>query len=173
MDKDLINKCLDFAEGRKGKFTILMAKKPDFPETLIRGTEKQQLINSYSQQGMSTPEIADKLNCTQPNVVEHMRQYRKSAAFYYEWLKFWDFTEPIRQIPVSTAFVGVLSEQEISGCASRGIKTVGDFLNLTVTTRGARVYDKLRGLVDGELKGKMFDRIRQMCYKELEQHQED
>lgn len=167
MEKELIDKCLDFAEGRKGKFTILMAKKPDFPETLIRGTEKQQLINNYSNQGMSTFQIAEKLGCTQPNVVEHMRQYKKSAAFYYEWCEFWEFTEELRKTPISVAFASILDGQTISDYNSRKIITVGDFLNLTVTVRGARVYDKLKGL-DGDLKGKMFDSIRQMCYKMLE-----
>lgn len=163
MEKELIDKCLDFAEGCKGKFTILMAKKPDFPETLIRGTEKQQLINNYSEQGLSTFQIAKKLGCTQPNVVEHMRQYKKSAAFYCEWCKFWEFTEEVRKTPLAVAFKGILDEQEIVDYSSKGVTTVGDFLHLAVTVRTGRMSDKLNNL-DARRKGQMFSRIKQMCY---------
>ena len=162
MEKELINKCLDFAEGRKGKFTILMAKKPDFPDTLIRGTEKQQIINGYAQQGLNTFQIAEKMGCSQPNVIEHMRQYKKSATFYWEWVRFWEFIADVRQIPVSIAFAGILSEQEIEEYKFKGVNTVEDFLRLAVTMKTARMCDRLGGL-DAKRKGEMFDRIRERC----------
>lgn len=164
MEKELIDKCLDFAEGCKGKFTILMAKKPDFPETLIRGTEKQRLINDYARQGFTTFQIADKLKCSQPNVVEHMRQYKKSAAFYCEWCNFWEFVENVRQVPVAVAFKNILTAEEIADYDLKGIKTIGDLLRLAVTMKTARMCDRLNGL-DARRKGEMFDRIRQMCYE--------
>ena len=46
MNREIIDKCLDFAEGKKGTFTILTVKKPDFPENLISGTEKQQTLRT-------------------------------------------------------------------------------------------------------------------------------
>lgn len=163
MEKELIDKCLDFAEGKKGKFTILMAKKPNFPVTLIEGTPKQQLINEYAQQGFTTFQIADEMGCTQPNIVEHMRQYKKSAAFYYEWCEFWEFTAKIRQTPIATAFKGILVGEEINEYRAKGVETVGDFLRLAVTMKTARMCDRLNGL-DAARKGEMFDSIRKMCY---------
>lgn len=166
MEKELINKCLDFAEGRKGKFTILMAKKPDFPETLIRGTEKQQLINACAQQGLNTFQIADKLGCSQPNVIEHMRQYKKSATFYWEWVRFWEYIAEVRMLTVSVAFAEILSAQEVGEYKFKGVETVEDFLRLAVTMKTARMCDRLGGL-DAKRKGEMFDRIRLLCYSLL------
>lgn len=57
MNREIIDKCLDFAEGKKGTFTILTVKKPDFPENLISGTEKQQTINGYVKEGYSTTKM--------------------------------------------------------------------------------------------------------------------
>lgn len=162
MERELINKCLDFAEGRKGKFTILMAKKPDFPETLIRGTEKQQLINACAQEGLNTFQIADKLGCSQPNVIEHMRQYKKSAAFYWEWVCFWEYIEAVRLLTVRIAFEGILTDQEMEEYKLKGVETVEDFLRLAVTMKTARMCDRLGGL-DAKRKGEMFDRIREKC----------
>lgn len=166
MEKELINKCLDFAEGRKGKFTILMAKKPDFPDTLIKGTEKQRIINGYAQEGLNTFQIADKIGCSQPNVIEHMRQYKKSAAFYWEWVCFWEYIAEVRLLTVSVAFAGILSGQEIEEYKSKGVETVEDFLRLAVTMKTARMCDRLGGL-DAKRKGEMFDRIRLLCYSLL------
>lgn len=89
MNREIIDKCLDFAEGKKGTFTILTVKKPDFPDNLISGTEKQQTINGYVKEGYSTRQIAEIMGCSQPNIVEHLRQYKKSVAFYDEWTAFW------------------------------------------------------------------------------------
>lgn len=167
MEKALINKCLDFAEGRKGKFTILMAKKPDFPETLIKGTEKQQRINEYVEQGLDVAQIADRLSCSKPNVFEHMRQYKKSAAFYDEWCSFWKFIGSVREVPIDVAFTAILTEKELNEYKAKGVCVVGDFLRLSVTMKTARMCDRLNGL-DAQRKKEMFDCIRQMCYKELE-----
>ena len=163
MEKELIDKCLDFAEGKKGKFTILMAKGPDFPDTLIKGTPKQQLINEYAQQGLTTFQIADKMRCSQPNIIEHMRQYKKSAAFYFEWCSFWEYSALVRDIAVAEAFGGILSSQEIFDYKSKGVETVGDFIRLAVTMKTAKMCNKLSCL-DARRKSQMFDRIRQACY---------
>lgn len=164
MNKELIDKCLDFAEGNKGKFTILMAKKAGFPDTLIVGTEKQRVINDYVEQGLPTRKIADKLGCTQPNIVEHMRQYKRGVAFYREWCEFWEFAAPVRQASFAVSFNKILSGEEI--CRYReedGIETVGDFLNLAVTKSTTQIYKMLNGL-DAEKKEAIFNQIRKMCY---------
>ena len=165
MDKNIIDKCLDFAEGNKGKFTILMAKKPGFPDTLIDGTEKQRLIKGYVKQGIPTRQIADMLGCTQPNIVEHMRQYKKSVAFYGEWCEFWEFAADVRQTPVAIAFAGVLTGEEIADYIRRGIVTVGDFLTLSVTVSVEKLL-KINGL-DASKKAALFDCIRNLCYGTL------
>ena len=82
MNREIIDKCLDFAEGKKGTFTILTVKKPDFPENLISGTEKQQTINGYVKEGYSTRQIAEIMGCSQPNIVEHLRQYKTESEYF-------------------------------------------------------------------------------------------
>ena len=63
MNREIIDKCLDFAEGKKGTFTILTVKKPDLPENLISGTEKQQTINGYVKISIHAPrEGGDRMN---------------------------------------------------------------------------------------------------------------
>lgn len=167
MTEELIDKCLDFAEGNKGKFTILMVKKPGFPETLIEGTKKQREINDYIRQGFTTREIADKMGCSQPNVLEHMRQYKKSAAFYGEWCKFWEFAAQVRQAPIAACFKGILSDSEINWCWGKKIKTVGDLLNLAVTNSTTQMYKTMIGL-DAEKKAAIFQKIKEMCYENLQ-----
>lgn len=166
MNKEVIDKCLDFAEGNKGKFTILMVKKSNFPESLIEGTEKQQAINDFASQGLKTRQIAEKMNCTQPNVVEHMRNYRRGVAFYSEWCDFWKFAAPVRKTPVEEAFKDVLSADEIGQYKSKNIICVGDFLTLTVTMSYKQLSSFLSSL-DTDKKTKIFKNIKQMCYDVL------
>lgn len=166
MNKEQINKCLDFAEGCKGKFTILTSKKPDFPDTLLQGTQRQREINGYAAQNMTTRQIAETLGVSQPNIVEHMRQYKKSVAFHGEWCDFWVFAENVRCVPVSDAFGSILSEDKLAEYRRKGIETVGDFLRLAVTMPSSRMCDKLNGLTAGT-KALLFERIKEMCYSEL------
>lgn len=166
MDKELIDKCLDFAEGNKGKFTILMAKKSNFPNTLLSGTEKQQKINGYAEQGLATKEIAQIMGCSPANITERIRQHRKSVAFYGEWCEFWEFIADVRQTAIGTAFAHILSEIEIADYKYKEIVTVGDFLRLSVSVSTTEMYKTLTGL-DAEKKVMLFDCIREMCYQLL------
>lgn len=172
MNKEMIDKCLDFAEGRKGKFTILMAKKKDFPDTLKKGTFKQQEINQYVEQGLSTRQIAEIMGCTQPNIIEHLRQYRKSVAFYNDWIEFWEFAATVRQTPICAVFDGVLSEMDFSFYSRKGINTVGDFLELSVTGTATKMSKVLNGL-SAETKKLLFGRIKEECYMLLNPHREE
>lgn len=167
MNKELIDKCLDFAEGKKGKFTILMVKKPEFPDNLIEGTEKQREINGYVELGLPTRQIAEKLGCSQPTVVEHMRQYKKSVAFHREWCEFWEFSADVRQTPIGAAFNDILADAEIEEYRSKGVEMVGDFLRLSVTMRTTRLYNMLSGL-DARKMAALFGCIRELCYSSLD-----
>ena len=164
--KEIIDKCLDFAEGNKGKFTILMVKKPNFPKSLIEGTEKQQVINNYASQGLTTRQIAEKTKCTQPNIVEHIRNYRRGVAFYSEWCEFWEFAATVRKTPVDVAFKNILSSDEIVLYKSKGVFNVGDFVMLTVTTSYKQLSSALGGL-DADKKDEIFKKIKHMCYDVL------
>ena len=163
LDRELIDKCLDFAEGHKGKFTILMAKKEDFPENLKKGTPKQQKINKYVEDGLVTRQIAELMGCTQPNIVEHLRQYKKSVSFYKEWIVFWEFVAPLRQTPICAVFDGILSEDDFSFYSKKGINTIEDFLQLSVTGTATKMSKILNGL-SSEIKTLLFQRIRERCY---------
>ena len=163
MNKELIDRCLDFAEGKKGKFTILMAKKPNFPESLIEGTDTQKEIVAYVNDGLSTRKIAEIMGCTHVNIVNHLRQYKTGVAFYADWCEFWEFAADVRQIPVSVAFDGLLSEDELHGFKRRNINTVGDFINMTVTISITQIYRNLP-YFHAESKERLFEKIKTMCY---------
>lgn len=163
MNKELIDRCLDFAEGKKGKFTILMAKKPNFPESLIEGTDTQKEIVAYVNDGLSTRKIAEIMGCTHVNIVNHLRQYKNGVAFYADWCEFWEFAADVRQIPVSVAFDGLLSEDELRTFKRRNINTVGDFINMTVTISITQIYRNLP-CFHAESKERLFERIKEMCY---------
>ena len=169
MTYEKIDKCLDFAEGNKGKFTILMAKKPEFPENLLTGTtEKQHIIIEYVSQGYTTRQIADILKCTQPNIIEHLRQYRKGRMFYDEWCEFWQFSENVRKTPILMAFAGILLEEEMQKYQKKGIKTVGDYLHFAVTMKTSKFCNMLgEDKAEANHKTDLFKCIREMCYKEL------
>ncbi len=166
MNKEMIDKCLDFAEGHKGKFTILMAKKKDFPETLKMGTPKQQEINQFVEQGLATRQIAEMMGCTQPNIMEHLRQYKRSVSFYNDWIEFWGFAAPLRQTPICVVFDGILSEDDFSFYSKKGINTVEDFLNLSVHGTATNMSKTLNGLT-AEIKTLLFKRLREQCYELL------
>lgn len=166
MNKEIIDKCLDFAEGNKGKFTILMVKKPNFPDSLIEGTERQQIIINYVKEGLTTRQIAEKMNCTQPNVVEHMRNYRRGVDFFNEWREFWEFATTIRKTPIDVAFKKLLNSEEVESYKSKNISSVEDFLLLTVTTSVKQLSNMLGGL-DADKKAEMFKVVKQMCYEVL------
>lgn len=165
MTRDIIDKCLDFAEGNKGKFTILTVKKPNFPDTLIEGTERQRIINGYIEQGYSTRHIAELMGRSQPTIVEHIGQYKKSVAFYSEWCEFWEFITEVRQTPVEVAFCGILQDDETAELKRKKINTVGDFIHLSVTMSTTQFYNKIntRILPDAKRKAELFGRIKQMC----------
>ena len=170
MTKEIIDKCLDFAEGNKGKFTILTTKKPNFPDTLIEGTERQQIIKAYLDEGYTTRETGAKMGCTSPNIVEQMRQYKKSVAFHGEWCSFWEFATSVRQTAFADAFCGVLQDNEIEEYLRKDVLTVGDFLRLTVTMSTTALTRKLNTrmvILDATKKAVMFGRIKQMCYDVL------
>lgn len=168
MNKELIDKCLDFAEGNKGKFTILMIKKQGFPDTLIEGTEKQQEINKHIKNGLTIRETAEIMHCTHPNVAEHLRNYRRGVEFYYEWCEFWEYIIDIRQQAISSVFEDILNESRISVLSNKNIVTIGDFLTFTVTTKATDIFQLFkRKDFDADIKSKLFNRIREMCYKKL------
>lgn len=166
MNKELIDKCLDFAEGKKGKFTILMSKKSNFPDTLLEGTERQQLIDGYVKAGLSTKEIAEAMECSTANITEQIRKHKKSISFYGEWREFWEFAAAVRKAPIADAFSDILPEYEIADYEYKDILTVGDFLQFSVSMSTTSMYKALIGL-DAEKKGKLFEHIREMCYQLL------
>ena len=166
MNKELIDRCLDFAEGKKGKFTILMAKKPNFPGSLIEGTHKQKEIVAYVNDGLSTRKIAEIMGCSHVNIVNHLRQYKNGVAFYADWCEFWEFAADVRQIPISVAFDGLISKDELRTFKRRNINTVGDFINMTVTLSITQIYRNLP-YFHAESKGRLFGRIKEMCYELL------
>lgn len=164
MNREIIDKCLDFAEGKKGTFTILTVKKPDFPENLISGTEKQQTINGYVKEGYSTRQIAEIMGCSQPNIVEHLRQYKKSVAFYDEWTAFWGFVAEVRQTPIRVGFGDMLSEEVYAIFEKKEIQTVEDFLLLSVRHSTTKMIKILGQKLTADKKAELFQAIKEKCY---------
>lgn len=168
MEQEQIDKCLGFAEGNKGKYTIRQTKNSEFPENLLRGTEKQRKIKEYIDEGYTTRQVAEAMQCTQPTIVEHMGQYRKGVKFHNEWCEFWGFIQKIRKIPISEAFKDILTEKEMEKYKKKGITTVGDYLKLSVTMTSGR-FCAMLGEKEAEKnhKAEIFQCVKEMCYELL------
>ena len=164
MEREKMELCLDFAEGKKGKFTILMAKKPNFPETLIEGTEKQQEIMQYVDDGLTTRQIASLMGCSSPTIVEHIGQYRRGVAFHKDWCEFWDYISDIREMPISEAFDGIVKEETILSFQKNGVYSVGDFLLMFVTMSKKDIYNKNQKCLNATECGIMFERLKEICF---------
>lgn len=163
---ETIDKCLDFAEGSKGKFTISMAKKPEFPENLILGTtERQRTIKSYREQGYNTRKIAAELGCSQPNIVEHLRQYEKACTFYEEWCEFWEQAELVRGLPFQDTFKELLPEEDLIKYQKRNVGTIGDYLRLSVVKSSSEMLRYFND--DAENKAVIFEEIRKICHQNI------
>ena len=163
MEREKIELCLDFAEGKKGKFTILMAKKPNFPESLIEGTEKQQKIMKYANDGLTTRQIAKIMECSSPTIVEHIGQYKRGVAFYKDWCEFWEFSKEIREMPVEDAFDGLVKDITMQSFLKNGILTVGDFLLMVVTTSKQAIYNKCHGFKAAD-NSRIFEHLKELCF---------
>ena len=78
----------------------------------------------------------------------------------------------MRHTPICAVFDGVLSEADFSFYSKKGISTVGDFLELSVTGTATKMSKVLNGL-SAETKTLLFDRIREECYRLLNPHGEE
>lgn len=175
MNKEIIDRCMDFCEGRrkKGQFTILNIKNKHFPHNLLKGNKTQQKINKYIERGLTTREIGKQMGIAQPAVMSHIKYYEKGRDFYFEWCEFWEFITPVRDIALSDAFGDELSEKEKNTCNIIKILNVGDFLMLYAQHSIREIgYMKLR--LEAERRSRIFQKLRTMMYHLLdEENKED
>lgn len=163
MNKEIVDKCMDFCEGRrdKSRFTIRSVKTGQFPQNLIKGNKTEQKINRYLERGLSTREIAKQLEISQPAVMTHIKYYEKGREFYYEWNEFWEFIEPVKKMKLIDVIGDELSEIEKNACKTMKIFTVGDFIMLYAQHSLREIgYMKIR--LGRERKKKIFKKLRDL-----------
>lgn len=130
MKKELLDKCLDFAEGKKKSQISYTAKAPNFPENLLMGNENERFVIENKEKGMTGQEIADLWGKGYRQVTLTLEIYRKKSAFYAEWVEFWNEIEPIRSMPLKPLIEGKIPAVKIEMYKKAGVYTVGDFLSL-------------------------------------------
>lgn len=104
------------------------------------------------------------MGCSQPNIVEHLRQYKKSVAFYDEWTAFWGFVAEVRQTPIRVAFGDMLSEEVYAIFEKKEIQTVEDFLLLSVRHSTTKMIKILGQKLTADKKAELFQAIKEKCY---------
>lgn len=166
MDKAKILMCLEFAEGKRGKFTIYMSRNANFPNCLIEGTEKQRTIMKYVNEGKTTRQIGEIMGCSHATIAEHIRNYKRGVEFHDTWCEFWEYIKDVREMPIEDAFGDIISADLVSAFKKNGIIAVGDFLLMVVTVSKQKLYSKYMIGYNGTVNGQMFDRLRLLCIGE-------
>lgn len=168
LEKEIIDRCVDFCEGarQKGQFSIKKMKNKHFPQNLLLGNKQQQEINSYLEKGIATREIARIMKLTQPTVISHIQYYQKGKKFYYEWEEFWKFIEPLRGYDLFLIIGDDLTEIEKKSLKRNGILTLGDFLML-FAQRSTREISYMKLRPTAERKHRIFTKIRELLYNML------
>lgn len=130
MEKELLEKCLDFAEGKKKSQISYSAKAPNFPENLLTGNENEQFVIKHKEEGRTGQEIADLWGKGYRQVTLTLEIHRKKVAFYWEWNKFWEEIAPVRSMLLEPLIEGKIPAAKIKMYKKAGVYTIGDFLSL-------------------------------------------
>lgn len=129
-------KCLDFAEGKKGKTLFYGVKNDRFPQSLLDFNETEQAIKEMHDDGLSLSQIGERLHITTQAVSLRSIRIRGKQEFYSEWQEFTAMLEStgtgIRPL------IGILEkesdkkEEWEKKLDNAGIITIADFIRLTV-----------------------------------------
>lgn len=130
MKTGLLDKCLDFAEGKKKSQISYTAKAPNFPENLLIGNDNERFVIEHKEKGLTGQEIADLWGKGYRQVTLTLEIYRKKAAFYAEWIEFWKEIEPVRSMLLEPLIEGKIPDAKIKMYKMAGVYTIGDFLSL-------------------------------------------
>lgn len=130
MVEETVQKCLSFAEGTGKHFS--KAKCENFPESLIKD-DKQLEITRLRKDGLSLREIAGVMGFSNvKTVAEHLKKYEEKQAFYEEWKSFNACISAIKDLPFEVVADGALTERQKNSYSSKGVVTVGDYLDMAV-----------------------------------------
>ncbi len=141
-------KCLWFAEGKKGKTLFHNVKTPDFPATLLTsGQEKDGDTGSAvaalldGEEKLSMHQIGERLNISPQAVSLQVNRIKAKKEFYKEWKEFEKTLKSTGAAKVSIAKVLVSDKDKkaVSRLEAAGYVTVWDYL-CAATTRSKREF---------------------------------
>ena len=132
----------------------------------------EQKINNYLEKGLSTREIGKKMGIAQPAVMSHIKYYQKGVSFYNEWVEFWDFIEPVRNMNILDVLGDYFYDTEKRAFRLNKIQSIGDFLMLFVQHTLREIsYMKIR--LGVARKDEIFAKLREMMYCLIEDKNEE
>lgn len=168
LKKEVIDKCLNFASGKKEYKISVTAKAPNFPENLLQGNATEQYVKRCREQGMTYREIAAAWGkSTTRNIGYTIEVIQKKEALYDAWIEFWEEIEPVRTMTLKEVCEKSIPDSIINTLCKNGIVSVEDFLIPCVTMTATNMAKKCYG-TDGRgwiaAKRKIFDKIREKIF---------
>lgn len=136
---EVAQKCLLFAEGKRGHTLFNGVKCADFPESLLQTDSKcgntGEKIGVLFSEGKSTYEIAEAVGLTQQAVALQTKRIKEKRQFYEEWNGFIETLAEIKaaDFPIADIFTAEADRGSVGKATKKGIRTVGDFLLFTVS----------------------------------------
>jgi hypothetical protein len=163
--KELIDDCINFIAGYKSDRSIRFyeVKNADFPNSLLKEKDKEKEIIELINNGTSSRATADKLNIAKGTVSRHVANYRNRIAFYYEYMTFYHFIEPVLNKPIADV-IDNTNKIILKNCSKLGVVYIRDFINIFTHNNWNVVNKKYYPSLTKEMKKCVFDRIAAECY---------
>ena len=136
---EVAQKCLLFAEGKRGHTLFNGVKCADFPESLLWTESKcgntGERIAELLDEGKTTYEIADCVGLAQPSVALQAKRIKDKRQFYGEWKGFLESLREIKEAdcPIAEVFTAERDRAGVEKSNKKGIVTIADFLSFAVT----------------------------------------
>lgn len=135
-------KCLWFAEGKKGKTLFNGVKTPDFPESLLKGEHQKDGDTAAAvaallegEAVLSMRQIGERLGITPQAVYLQVNRLKGKRQFYAEWLDFESTLKAtgVAHRPLAEVLVSDKDKKAVERLESQGVTTVIDYLHAAVT----------------------------------------
>lgn len=142
-------KCLWFAEGKKGKTLFNGVKTPEFPESLLKcdrqkGDDTAAAIAALleGKADLTMRQIGERLGITPQAVFLQVNRLKGKRQFYAEWVDFENTLEAtgVASRPLSEVLISDKDKKTVDGLKEHGIITVLDYLHATVTRSKREFY---------------------------------
>lgn len=135
-------KCLWFAEGKKGKTLFNGVKTPDFPESLLKSEHQKDGDTAAAvaallegEADLSMRQIGERLGITPQAVYLQVNRLKGKQQFYAEWLDFENTLKAtgVAHRPLAEVLASDKDKKAVERLESQGVTTVIDYLHAAVT----------------------------------------